>query len=98
MPLSSTRAMYIHCFRSAREFCRAARFPQSFLSCALTPYFGPSRRKLLSQKLGRVGACADDIGIALAKLESIVVAQKCFQHFCNVSGTALSPKKCIMIL
>ena len=48
--------------------------------------------------IGRVRACADDIGATLHQLQHISVLHKLFESFRKVSGLTLKPKKCNLIL
>ena len=48
--------------------------------------------------IGRVRACADDIGATLHHLQYINVLYTWFESFRKVSGLTLKPKKCNMIL
>jgi len=56
----------------------------------IDPLLWALSEKIVVPKLGRIGACADDIEHC-GGLEVLPT-------FCNVSGMALSPRKCIMIL
>ena len=53
---------------------------------------------LHSADRGRVRACADDIGIALRKLEYLKHVYRVFDTFAKISGLKLKPRKCVLIL
>ena len=52
--------------------------------------------KKISSAMLRV--CADDVGAALRRLESITLAEVWFDKFRKASNLTLKPKTCVMIL
>ena len=68
-----------------------------FVIC-IDPLLFLFKKKVEDQGLGRVRACADDIGASLRNLKSIRVFCEIFTLFEKVSGLVLKPKKCVIIL
>ena len=56
------------------------------------------KKHIEDRGLGKVRACADDIGASVAKLASLGIFQQAFARFRVISGLRLKPKKCMMIL
>ena len=48
--------------------------------------------------LGKVFACADDVGAALCSLRALIPCAKLFNMFRKISGLVLKPSKCVIIL
>ena len=53
---------------------------------------------VVSQGLGSVYACADDIGMSLIRASSISIIHKLFEEIRKASGLTLKPRKCIVII
>ena len=56
------------------------------------------KTQLENTGLATTKACADDIGVALRQLQSLPTLCLWFQCFTKVSGLALGPAKCIIVL
>ena len=54
--------------------------------------------QLIQPGLGKVFACADDIGAALRSLQALIPCAKLFNMFRKIFGLVLKPSKCVMIL
>ena len=70
----------------------------SLFVVTIDPLLALFKKKLEDTGLGRVRTCADDIGIALRELRHLGVIFELFHWFRKVSGLALKPRKCNMIL
>jgi len=70
----------------------------SLFVIAIDPLLFQFRRQVMDPLLGQVRACADDIGAALARLDSLPVMCRIFARFRVVSGLTLKPAKSIIVL
>ena len=53
---------------------------------------------VVSQGLGNVYACADDIGMSLLRANTLHIVHKLFEQVRKASGLTLKPRKCIVII
>ena len=45
-----------------------------------------------------IRACADDMGVAIRRLEHLLLFYKIFDDFKKVSGLTLKPAKCVAVM
>ena len=70
----------------------------SLFVIAIDPLLFLFKHKVEDLALGRLRACADDIGTSLCRLEHIGVIKHAFDSFKPLSGLRLKPQKCVLIL
>jgi hypothetical protein len=70
----------------------------SLFVIVIDPLLHIFRIKLEDTALGKVRACADDVGVALKVFKALSILHDVFCVFKNVSGLTLEPSKCVMII
>jgi len=69
-----------------------------FFNLAIDPLLWAFSKIVINPGLGTILACADDIGAALQELNTVKAISKVFKTFQRISGLALKPSKCLLIL
>ena len=70
----------------------------ALFNVGIDPLLWAFSRTIVQPGLGKVFACADDIGAALRSLHNLIPIAKMFNMFRKVSGLTLKPSKCVLIL
>ena len=70
----------------------------SLFNFAIDPLLWVFSRMIVAPKLGKVLACADDIGAALTQLKTLKTMHSFFKMFTSVSRLVLKSRKCVIIL
>ena len=65
---------------------------------AMDPFLWICKRLIKDQGLGKVLACADDIGASLCRFRLPIPLHSAFTRFQRISGLTLHSKKCVLIL
>ena len=70
----------------------------ALFNVGIGPLLSCFSRTAVQPGLGKVFACADDIGAALCSLNALIPCAKLFNMFRKISGLFLKPSKCVLIL
>ena len=85
-------------FQVTRGVLQGCPLSGSLFVIVMDPILFKFSKFVVSQGLGTVLACADDIGVSLRRARDLHILHTICQLTENVAGLALKPKKCIIIL
>ena len=69
-----------------------------FFNFARDPLLRLFDRLVVSEAIGKVWACADDLAATVRHLEQLKPVANAFRHFATFSGLHLSPTICVIVL
>jgi hypothetical protein len=69
----------------------------SFFVLAIDPFLQAFEKSIVQPGKGVIGACADDIGAALASIDSLTDLSRIFDAARSVAGLSLKASKCVII-
>jgi len=64
---------------------------------ASDPWLNEMKAKIVDTGVGRVFACADDVGMVLFSIRSLIIAQEVFKHAETLALLKLKPVKCMLV-
>jgi hypothetical protein len=85
-------------FQVTRGVLQGCPLSGSLFVIVMDPILFKFSKFVVSQGLGTVLACADDIGVSLRRARDLNILHEIFQLTEHVTGLALKPRKCVIIL
>ena len=94
---STTGGLVVWIFSVTCGVLQGCPFSGSLFVIAIDPLLHLFEKYIQSPGYGRIYACADDIGAALASCTGLITLFRLFSRMTKASGLTLKPSKCVLI-